>query len=80
MAGPVVDVADQLRAGAGQLEDPAGDLDVLVLLAADVVDLAGRAVAEDELDRGAVVVDVEPLAALAAVAVDRAAARRRARS
>ena len=48
-----------------------GDLDVLVILAADVVDLAGRALVQDELDAGAVILGVEPLAHLLPVAVDR---------
>ena len=48
------------------------DLDVLALLAAaDVVGLARRALAQHELDPGAVILDVEPVADLAAVAVDR---------
>ena len=37
----VLDVADEPRIGAGQLDDPADELEVLALLAADVVDLAG---------------------------------------
>src|SRR5581483_10113755 len=44
-----VDVADEARVGAGQLEDPLRDREVLVLLPADVVDLARPAPAEDEL-------------------------------
>ena len=80
MARAVRDVADEIGRRAGQVEDAADDLHVLALLAADVVDLARRAVAQHELDAGAVVVDVQPLAALAAVAVDRQRARRRTRS
>src|SRR5262249_16251970 len=38
VASTVLDVADQCRIGAGQLEDPVRHLDVLVILAADVVD------------------------------------------
>ena len=56
-----------------ELEDAVRDLEVLELLAADVVDLARLALVQDELDGGAVVVRVQPLADLLAVAVDRAA-------
>ena len=70
VARPVLDVADQGRVGAGQLEDAVGDLDVLVVLAADVVDLTRRALVEDELDPGAVILGVQPLPHLLAVAVD----------
>ena len=41
-----------------------------MLLAADVVDLAGAALAQNELDRAAVVAGVEPFTLLTAVAVD----------
>src|SRR6185503_1319257 len=67
----ILDVADQRRVGPRQLEDPVGHLEVLVVLAADVVDLAGRALAQHELDAGAVVLGVQPLAHLLPVAVDR---------
>ena len=47
------------------------DIEVLALVAAaDVVGLAGLALAQDELDPGAVVLDEEPVAHLLAVAVD----------
>ena len=57
-----------------------GDLDVLVILAADVVDLAGRALVQDELDAGAVILGVQPFPHLLAVAVDGQRLARRARS
>src|SRR5262245_20732128 len=55
VARAVLDVADERQVGPGELEDPVGDLEVLVVLAADVVDGARLALVEDELDRGAVV-------------------------
>ena len=70
VARAILDVADQAGVGAGQLEDAVGDLDVLVVLAADVVDLARRALVQDELDPGAVILGVQPLTHLLAVAVD----------
>ncbi len=71
VAGPVLDVAHERLVRAGQLEDARDDLDVLALVVtADVVDLPGRALAQDELDPGAVVLDPEPVADLAPVAVD----------
>src|SRR5206468_12893814 len=69
--GAILDVADQRGVGARELEDALGDVQVLALLAADVVDLARRSLLEHQLDGGAVVACVEPLAPLAAVAVDR---------
>ena len=72
MPGPVVDVADQRRIGAEVVDDQPGELDVLVLLVrGDVVHLAGLALAQHELDAAAVIVDVEPVADLLAVAVER---------
>ena len=72
VAGAVLDVADQRLVGARQPEDVADDLDVLALVvAADVVDLARRALPQHELDPGAVVLDPEPVADLLPVAVDR---------
>ena len=72
MAGAVLDPAQERGIGAGQLDQPLRHLEVLVLVAAaDVVDLAGPALAQDELDPGAVVLDVEPVPHLAAVAVQR---------
>ena len=71
MPGAVLDVLDQRLVAAGQLDDPAHDLDVLALVrAADVVGLARPAALEDGVDAAAEVLDVEPVAHLAAVAVD----------
>src|SRR5438132_730134 len=72
VAGAVLDVAQQRAVRARQLEDELDHLDVLVLVAAaDVVGLAGLPLAQHELDPGAMVLDVEPVADLPAVAVDR---------
>src|SRR4051812_46507451 len=72
VARPVVDAPDQRLVRAGQLEDAARDLAVLDLLAAaDVVDLSRLALAERQLDPGAVILDVEPVPHLLAVAVER---------
>src|SRR4051812_12111222 len=65
-------VLDQGLVAARQLDDALDDVDVLVLArAADVVDLAGAAALERRVDRAREVLDVEPVADLAAVAVDR---------
>ena len=72
MPGPVRHPADDLLAQAQLVEDDAGDLQVGALVAAaHVVDLAGLAVLEHELDAGAVVVHVEPVADVQPVAVER---------
>ena len=80
VAGPVGHVLDQaeVRAlGIGphlveQGADGLDDLDVRLLVpAADVVGLADPAARQHLADRGAVVLDVEPVAHLHAVAVDR---------
>ncbi len=72
VAGPVLDAAEQRRIGTRQLEDARGDLAVLSLVAtADVVGLARSALAKDELDAGAVILHVQPVAHLATVAVER---------
>src|SRR3989304_2724898 len=56
----------------GARGDAGGDIRVLELVAAtDVVDLARDAFVHDDLDSGAVVADVEPVAGLAAIAGDR---------
>src|SRR6185369_12166466 len=66
--GAIVDRTDQRLVGAGQLEHARRDLAVLDLFAAaDVVDLAGLALAQCKLDPGAVVLDVEPVADLPTV-------------
>ena len=72
MAGAVLDVLDQRLVGAGQLDHPLDHLDVLALVgAADVVGLAGAALHQHRVDAAAEVLDVEPVADLLAVAVDR---------
>src|SRR5256714_12445259 len=68
---PVLNRADQRLVGARQLQDAGGEVAVLDLLAAaNVVDPAGLAFPQDELDPGAVVLDMQPVAGLTAVAVD----------
>src|SRR6185436_16283424 len=70
--GSVLHVPGERLVGARQLEDASGEVAVLDLFAApDVVDAAGLAFAQDELDPRAVVLDVEPVASLTAVAVNR---------
>ena len=72
MPEPVVDVAQQCGVGSRQLEDSCRHLSVLALVVrTDVVDAARRAFAKHELDRGAVVLHVEPVADLPPVAVER---------
>ena len=72
MAGSVGDVADEARVGAGQRQDPSGDLDVGHLVAAaDVVDLACDAALQRGPDALAVIRDVDPVTDLHTVAVDR---------
>ena len=72
VAGAVGDVLDQRLVAAGQLDHPLDHLDVLALVgAADVVGLAGAALHQHGVDAAAEVLDVEPVADLAAVAVDR---------
>ena len=72
VAGAVGDVLDQRLVGAGQLDHPLDHLDVLALVgAADVVGLAGPALHQHRVDAAAEVLDVEPVADLLAVAVDR---------
>src|SRR5690606_19745156 len=71
VARAVADVLDERLVGADELDDPPHDLDVLLLVRpADVVDLARPALAQHEVDRTREVLDVEPVAHLAAVAVD----------
>ena len=71
MTRAVLDVAHEVGTRAGQVEDAPDDVEVLALLAADVVRIAGLALAQRELDARAVVVDLQPLAPLLPVAVDR---------
>src|SRR5436190_16444594 len=68
----VGDAADQRLRLAEKLEDLKGDLAVLALVAAaDVVRLAVLAALDEEVDGRAVVLDEEPVADVAAVAVER---------
>ena len=70
--GPVLDLHDQRPRLAELLEQERHDLAVRPLRrAGDVVRLARLAVAQHEVDRGGVVADVQPLAPLEAVAVQR---------
>ena len=72
MAEPVGDGLDERLVAPGQLEQPVGELAVGDLVAgADVVDLADRALLEHEVRGAVVVLDVDPVADVAAVAVER---------
>ena len=72
MALAVADRLDQRLRLTGELEDAIRDLAVLALVAAaDVVDLGILAVLDQEIDRGAVVVDEESVAHVLPVAVQR---------
>ena len=72
VAGAVGDVGDQRLVAVGEREDAPDDLEVGELVrAADVVDVARLAPLEDGVDRGAAVLDEEPVADLHSVAVDR---------
>src|SRR5688572_14181665 len=66
------DGADQTLRPARETQDLPGEHDVLDLLAAaDVVDLAVAPPAQDEVEGGAIVEHVEPIAHVAPVAVER---------
>src|SRR5438105_5457201 len=72
MARAVRDDPQKRAISAGEREQALRHLDVLVLVtAADVVDLAGTALQQDELDPRAMILDEEPVAHLAAIAVER---------
>ena len=63
---------DQRQRLAERPEDPVGELDVHdVVAAADVVDLAVAAMVDQQVDRAAVVVDVQPVADVLPVAIER---------
>ncbi len=71
MAKAILDVVDQRRIAAGQVEDRLDHLDVRQLLRpADVVDLARLALGEDHVDRRGEVLGEEPVADLHPVAVN----------
>ena len=68
----VGDVLDEVFGLAELLEDGLDDVDVgALIVAADVVDLADAALLQDEVDGAAVILDIEPVADVLAVAVDR---------
>ena len=68
----VGDVLDEVFGLAELLEDGLDDVDVgALIVAADVVDLADAALLQDQVDGMAVILDVEPVADVLAVAVDR---------
>ena len=68
----VSDVLDEVFGLAELLEDGLDDVDVgTLIVAADVVDLADAALLQDQVDGMAVILDVEPVADVLAVAVDR---------
>ena len=68
----VGDVLDEVFGLAELLEDGLDDVDVgALIVAADVVDLADASLLQDEVDGTAVVLDIEPVADVLAVAVDR---------
>ena len=68
----VGDVLDEVFGFAELLEDGLDDVDVgALIVAADVVDLADASLLQDEVDGAAVILDVEPVADVLAIAVDR---------
>ena len=68
----VGDVLDEVFGLAELLEDGLDHVDVgALIVAADVVDLADASLLQDEVDGTAVVLDIEPVADVLAVAVDR---------
>ena len=72
MALAVGDVLDEAFGLAELFEDSLDDVDVgTLIVAADVVDLADAALLQDQVNRMAVVLDVEPVADVLAIAVNR---------
>ena len=72
MAEAIGDVLDEILAAPREREQLVDEHAVRRLVAgADVVDLAGYAVAEREVHAGAVIVDVDPVALVQPVAVER---------
>ena len=68
----VGDVLDEVFALAEFLEDGLDDIDIgALIVAADVVDLADTPLLQDQVDGMAVVLHIEPVADVLAVAVDR---------
>lgn len=71
MALTVGDVLDEIFRLAELLENGLDNIDVgALIVAADVVDLADAALLQDQVDGVAVILDVEPVADVLAVAVD----------
>ena len=71
VAGTVGHLADGGLVEAELIQDDAGDLAVGALVAAtDVVDLAGFSLLQHEVDGVGVVVDVQPVAHVQAIAVE----------
>ncbi len=67
----VSDMLDEVFGLAELLEDGLDDVDVgALIVAADVVNLADAALLQDEVDGAAVILDIEPVADVLAVAVD----------
>src|SRR2546425_12440475 len=72
MAGAVCDVPDQRQRLPEQFEDCLGYLLVGRLVASpNVIDLTRRALAEDQIDRPAMILHIEPIALLKPIAVER---------
>ena len=72
VAGAIGDRTDQRFRLAGQIENPPGEIDVEdVIAAADVVDLARRAAIDQQIDGAAMIADVQPVALLQPVAIER---------
>lgn len=72
MALAVSDMLDEVFGLAELLEDGLDYVDVgALIVAADVVDLADASLLQDEVDGAAVILDIEPVADVLAVAVDR---------
>lgn len=65
----VGDVLDEVFGLAELLEDGLDDVDVgALIVAADIVDLADAALLQDEVDGAAVILDIEPVTDVLAVA------------
>ena len=72
MAGAILDVYDKVFALAGVGENELDDLDIgSLVVAADVVHLAGRALFKHSRNGGAVILNVQPVPYLHTVTVDR---------
>src|SRR5215207_4202979 len=65
------DVPHETRIRAAELENQVCHLEIVALLSANVVNASRLALAQDEVDGGALVLDVHPSTLLAAIPVDR---------